>query len=201
MSNQPTSQQITPPTQVDNKSTEYATNEFNILSFNDDTQGDEIPDQAWEQIEQIQDIAYRDELAEDIDILKIKADVSPETCFVCVDGEEQVLGYVLAHPWEGEQVPCINQDISDSEELVSPQEASTLYIHDLAITPEARGEGVAQALIENLIEQAQSFDIDKISLVAVQGMSGFWSKFGFKSMKSTSTDSYGDDAQFMVNQL
>lgn len=161
----------------------------------------EIPEQAWPQIEQIQEVAYRDGLAEDIDILKIKADVSPETCFVCMDDEQQVLGYVLAHPWESEQPPCINQDISDSEEVVTPEQASTLYIHDLAISPQARGAGVAQALIENLLEQAQSFNIDTISLVAVQGMAGFWSKYGFKSMKSDSTDSYGDDAQFMVNQL
>lgn len=161
----------------------------------------EIPDQAWSQIEQIQEVAYRDGLAEDIDILKIKADVSPETCFVCLDDDEQVLGYVLAHPWESDHPPCINQDISDREEVVSTEDASTLYIHDLAISPEARGEGVAQALIENLLEQAQSLDINKVSLVAVQGMSGFWSKYGFKSIKSNSTKSYGDDAQFMVNQL
>ena len=160
----------------------------------------EIPDQAWSQIEQIQEVAYRDGLAEDIDILKIKAEVSPETCFVCLD-DEQVLGYVLAHPWESDHPPCINQDISDREEVVSAEDASTLYIHDLAISPQARGEGVAQALIENLLEQAQSLDINKVSLVAVQGMSGFWSKYGFKSIKSNSTKSYGDDAQFMVNQL
>ncbi|WP_157945997.1 GNAT family N-acetyltransferase [Vibrio gangliei] len=167
----------------------------------EDAQIVEIPEQAWPQIEQIQDVAYRDGLAEDIDILKIKADVSPETCFVCMDEEQQVLGYVLAHPWESDQPPCINQDISDSEEVVSPEDASTLYIHDLAISPKARGVGVAQALIENLLDQAQAFNIDTVSLVAVQGMAGFWSKYGFKSMKSNSTDSYGDDAQFMVNQL
>ncbi|MFV0576621.1 MAG: GNAT family N-acetyltransferase [Vibrio sp.] len=160
-----------------------------------------IPAEAWPQIEEIQEIAYRDGLAENIDILKIKADVSPETCFVCMDDEQQVLGYVLAHPWESEEPPHINQDISDREEVVTPQEASTLYIHDLAISPKARGAGVAQALIDNLFEHAQKWDIENVSLVAVQGMSGFWSKFGFKSIQSNHTDSYGDDAQLMVNQL
>ncbi|WP_017026244.1 GNAT family N-acetyltransferase [Vibrio rumoiensis] len=161
----------------------------------------EIPEQVWPQIEQIQEVAYRDGLAEDIDILKIKADVSPETCFVCMDEDDQVLGYVLAHPWESDVPPCINQDISERDEVVSMEDASTLYIHDLAINPDARGAGIAQALIENVITHAEDFNIDKISLVAVQGMASFWGKYGFKSIQSNSTDSYGDDAQFMVHQL
>lgn len=160
----------------------------------------EIPDEVWPQIEQIQEVAYRDGLAEDIDILKIKSDVSPETCFVCMN-EEEVLGYVLAHPWESDVPPCINQDISERDEVVSMQDASTLYIHDLAINPDARGAGIAQALVENVITHAEDSKIDKISLVAVQGMASFWAKYGFKSVRSDSTDSYGDDAQFMVNQL
>ncbi|MBD1577129.1 GNAT family N-acetyltransferase [Vibrio sp. S11_S32] len=161
----------------------------------------EIPDQVWPQIEQIQEQAYRDDLAENIDILKIKSDVSPETCFVCMDDEEQVLGYVLAHPWESSVPPCINQDISERGELVSLEEASTLYLHDLAISPDARGAGIAQALVENLLKHAQRWNIDKISLVAVQGMASFWGNYGFNSVKSNATDSYGDDAQMMVIQL
>ncbi|WP_153448520.1 GNAT family N-acetyltransferase [Vibrio algicola] len=160
-----------------------------------------IPDQVWPQIEQIQEQAYRDDLAENIDILKIKSDVSPETCFVCMDDEEQVLGYVLAHPWESSVPPCINQDISERGELVSLEEASTLYLHDLAISPDARGAGIAQALVENLLKHAQRWNIDKISLVAVQGMASFWGNYGFNSVKSNATDSYGDDAQMMVIQL
>ncbi|MBD1573499.1 GNAT family N-acetyltransferase [Vibrio sp. S17_S38] len=166
-----------------------------------DTQILEIPDEVWPQIEQIQEVAYRDDLAEDIDILKIKSDVSPETCFVCMDDDEQVLGYVLAHPWESEEPPHINQDISDRKEVVSVEDASTLYIHDLAINPDARGAGIAQALIENLLMHADALNINRISLVAVQGMASFWAKYGFKSVKSDCTDSYGDDAQLMVNQL
>lgn len=182
-----------------------STNQSNHSNFispinNIDVSITEIPEQVWPQIEQIQEVAYRDGLAEDIDILKIKAEVSPETCFVCMD-DEQVLGYVLAHPWESEVPPCLNQDISQSDEVVSVDQASTIYIHDLAINPDARGYGIAQALIENLTTYAQHLNVDKISLVAVQGMSSFWSKYGFKSIKSDSVNSYGDDAQYMVNQL
>lgn len=166
-----------------------------------DLQITEIPDEVWPQIEKIQEVAYRDGLAEDIDILKIKSDVSPETCFVYMNEEDQVLGYVLAHPWESDVPPCINQDISERDEVVSMEDASTLYIHDLAINPDARGAGIAQALVENVITHAEDSRIDKISLVAVQGMASFWAKYGFKSVRSDSTDSYGDDAQFMVNQL
>lgn len=161
-----------------------------------------IPAYAWPQIKEIQEAAYQSELAENIDILKVKAKVSPETCFVCLNDENQVLGYVLTHPWEGECPPCINQDISKRKELVSVNEASTLYVHDLATSPKARGAGIAQALIQHLLKQTESMNnINKISLVAVQGMSSFWSKYGFKPVPSNDIKSYGDDAQFMINRL
>jgi len=56
------------------------------------------------------------------------------------------------------------------------------YICDIAIHPEYQGIGLGNQIVQNLIEQSQGHK--KIILYANPGKEGFYSKLGFKKIKT-----------------
>ena len=86
----------------------------------------------WPAILNIQEECYPDIVHESLAALQSKAFVAPQSCYVLeVDG--QVLGYCLAHPWHINQPPSLEQVID------APNDANTLYLHDIVFSHKARG--------------------------------------------------------------
>ena len=155
----------------------------------------QIPESSWNEIITIQEQAYTELPPEDIEILKSKWLSSPSTCSVYSNEEKKILAYLLAHPWASETPPKLHEK--------SPcTHSSNLYLHDLALAQEARGKGIAKALVENLIKSASNEGFVKILLVAVQGSTGFWARFGFLEISNKEIcPSYGDNAKLMMLEL
>ena len=84
-------------------------------------------------------------------------------------------GYVLSHPWRRGELPALNSLLGRI-----PEDASTYYIHDLALLPEARGARAAGALVDSLTALARSLGFSALSLVAVNDSRGFWERQGFR---------------------
>ena len=77
-----------------------------------------------------------------------------------------------------------------------------LYLHDLALSHEARGKGIAKKLVENLIDTAKDQGFKKILLVAIQNSSVFWGKFGFVHIPNGDVcPSYGPSAKLMLLEI
>lgn len=110
------------------------------------------------------------------------------------------VGYCFAHPWHGTQAPPLNTLLG-----AIPPAADALYLHDLALLPEARGSGAGTAVIEILLAEAASLDLALCCLVAVNGSIPYWSRHGFVVRESVALQaklaSYGDDARLMVRGL
>jgi ribosomal protein S18 acetylase RimI-like enzyme len=125
-----------------------------------------ISESSWNSILKIQEEAYTEVLPEDIKVLKSKWISSPNTCAVYLNNDNEILAYLLAHPWASEIPPKLNENtpITNSQNL---------YLHDLALAKEARGKGIAKNLVVNLIEGAKSQGFARILLVAVQGSDMF----------------------------
>lgn len=154
-----------------------------------------IPEDSWTSILKIQDEAYPELLSEDVNTLKSKWLASPDTCAVYLNDDNKILAYLLAHPWASEVPPKLH-------EKTPVINASTLYLHDLALTSHARGKGIAKRLITNLIVNAQVQGFSKILLVAVQGADKFWATFGFSVISDALLcTSYGDSAKLMKLNL
>ncbi len=154
-----------------------------------------INENFWNDIVKIQEEAYTDIAPEDVKVLKSKWYSSPQTCAVYTDHKHKVLAYLLAHPWESEIPPKLNEKIPVTY-------SSTLFIHDLALAHEGRGKNIGKELVQNLIDNAKAHSYVKILLVAVQNSSGFWVKFGFLNIPSTEIcSSYGENSQLMVLEL
>ncbi len=123
----------------------------------------------------------------------------PRGCFVLAD-DGPAKGYLIAYPWRDASAPPLNTVIEGL-----PAEPTLIYLHDLALHPEARGGGVTGAIVERLAEQATEDGWPAIALVAVNDAARFWSRHGFEPVEAEGMAeklaSYGDDARYMVRPL
>ena len=127
----------------------------------------------WPEVDRIQRAAFSAEAVEDIDTIQRLAELAPTTCLIAVSGSE-FLGYLIAHPWIAEDLPPLNVMLPGL-----PESARTLFIHDLALAPEARGRGIAPALVRAGLARGRELGLTDASLLAIQNSSGFWQKQGF----------------------
>ena len=112
----------------------------------------------------------------------------------------QMIGYALSHPWHRGELPRLNSLLG-----AIPQDASTYYIHDLALLPEARGARAAGKLVGSFEILARSLSFSSMSLVAVNGSRRFWETRGFYVVDSPALSlklaSYEGAAALMVKPL
>ena len=108
------------------------------------------------------------------------------------------LGYVVALPWLFGQILDL-----DGTQYQLPQHPDCLYIHDLAVSTQARSQGVAEHLLSSVFQQAETEGYQRLGLVAVQGAASYWQRQGFKEKQGNAEfqrylATYGDDAVYMV---
>lgn len=156
----------------------------------------QITEDNWRGILEIQDEAYYEVGSEELEVLKSKQSASPETCFVCVSDQDETLGYLLAHPWNRTEPPKLYEPLLDTEN------SDSLYLHDMAVSPNSKGQGIGQSMMAKLAEVAELKRIKRITLVAIQGAESFWSMQGFKVIsKGNTCSSYGDNAVLMEKRI
>lgn len=157
-----------------------------------------IRDSDWPAIERIQRESFPPQAIESSEVLQTISRHSPETCLLA---ESDVpLGYVLAHPWIPGDLPPIKASLPPL-----PADAPCLFFHDLAITPAARGTGLAHRLVEEVLAWARRRGLTQGSLVAVQNGRPFWARYGFEEdpvlterFRDTVGQLYGLDFAFMT---
>jgi len=134
----------------------------------------EINDRDWPSVDRLQRMAYSAELLEGIDALQSIGQRSPKTCLLAEDSEP--LGYLIAHPWMAEDLPPLNVVLPEI-----PTGAQTWFLHDLALSPAARGRGIARELVETGFAAGRALGLRDAALLSVQGSEFFWQKFGFRT--------------------
>jgi ribosomal protein S18 acetylase RimI-like enzyme len=106
----------------------------------------------------------------------------------------------VSHPWRLAEPPPLNSKLG-----AIPPEATTYYVHDIALLPEARRKGHAAQAADLLAAHARSADFDTMSLVAVNNSQTFWERLGFRQQTipglETKLLSYGTDAMLMMREL
>jgi len=134
---------------------------------------------------------------EDEEIFREKLQLYPVGCYALVH-EQRLAGYSFAHPWLLGQAPALNSRLSQL-----PANPDTLYLHDLALAPHARGKKAAYTHIQTMVDHVLNSSLFSISLVAVSGSTPFWEKNGFIPANNAEggIDTYGPDACYMVRYL
>ncbi|WP_323000059.1 GNAT family N-acetyltransferase [Castellaniella sp.] len=83
----------------------------------------------------------------------------------------------------------------------------TLYLHDLAIHPRARGRKLAQILVHQAWDRARATGLAHSALVSVQGSQAFWAQLGYRTCSKLTPDQtacladYPPTAHYMVRML
>ena len=152
-------------------------------------------------IHAIQSRCYPTSLQESVQTLRSKCDVSPLSCWL-VENNSCIQAYLITHPWLKETLPAFNQSLQ-----ALPTQADVLFLHDLAIDPSARNQGIARTLLRHAFLWAISQNLRKATLIAVQGTQRFWQHHGFMKNEHCSPAlrnkliSYGADAECLAYDL
>jgi ribosomal protein S18 acetylase RimI-like enzyme len=121
--------------------------------------------------------------------------LAPDTCFVLAE-DARILGYLIAYPWPLEAIPPLDTLLG-----ALPERRDAWYLHDLALRPEARGGGNAQAGLARLFAAVNA----PIALVSVNDSAAFWRAQGFAERASPALQaklsSYGPHARYMVRSV
>jgi hypothetical protein len=128
-----------------------------------------------------------------------KIALSPLTCFVAYDGKN-VRGYAIAYPWRENDIPKL-----DTMFRSLPSDASVLFIHDVALLPSARGQGLVGELPKLFSVAGRKLGLKHATLAAVYGSEEAWFRYGFRRAPMTEklvaqTESYGS-AVYMTREF
>lgn len=114
------------------------------------------------------------DIPERIETYREKLALSPATCFVAVD-ERSIRGYAITLPWIAREIPKLDTILN-----AVPPGASALYIHDVALLPSARNQGLVEVLLKLFDEAGAKLGLTEISLAAVYGSEAAWFRHGFR---------------------
>ena len=138
-------------------------------------------------------------LPERPEVFAEKLRLFPAGCLVLARGPA-VLGYALSHPWGFPAVPALDGFLG-----ALPENPCCLFLHDVAVLPEARARGAASALVPRLEAVARRQGLDALALVAVYGTRPFWERLGFRHVESPTLPAaiggYGPAAAYMARSL
>ncbi|MDX9706976.1 MAG: N-acetyltransferase [Azospira sp.] len=151
-------------------------------------------------IARIQGECYSDRFIESKASFAAKLTAHPDFSFVAFRGELAV-GYVFALPWVFGSVPDLN-----GLAYSIPPDADSLYIHDIAVGQVARRAGLAERLLDSVLEAGREKGFGKAFLVAVQGASSYWQRHGFEAVQPDEAlqhglSAYGEGATCMAKPI
>ncbi len=135
----------------------------------------------------IQTVAYGAFFNEPAEALLAKLMLADNSSFIAEwDGE--VCGYGIAFPWKSGEPVALH-----SIDLAAPTLIDVMYIHDVAVDPQHHKKGIAQAMIDAMVNRATELGLMRFELVAVQDSFEFWKRNGFVEHGVAGTE-YGTGA-------
>lgn len=154
------------------------------------------------EVQAIQDCCYGDELFEDTALIERRLVSQPNSCWLAESSSGEVLAYLFSYPSRNYHVAALGS------EFAQYAKADVLYLHDMAVSQNARGLGLAAKLLCCAEDYALSLGLDRLALVAVQGAEPYWQKHGFAGVSLSDTEarqalaSYsGQNARYMQKSL
>lgn len=123
--------------------------------------------------------------------------------YLAVEGE-RTLGYVVSLPVDDGALPALG-----ATDVPRAREPRTMYLHDLAVSPEGRAKRLGRILVQQVVQRAQDMGLTQIALVAVQQSRDYWRRHGFSEADTNvlpetlkaKLASFGPDARLMCRAL
>ncbi|MFN6264137.1 MAG: GNAT family N-acetyltransferase [Chromatiaceae bacterium] len=148
----------------------------------------------------LQDHCYADEFYESPQVVAKRLMLYPQSCWLACY-QDKVWGYLFSYPSRLGQINVLGAEFGQYEQ------ANCLYLHDMAVSPDARGNGVATALLQQALTYAGTLGLSYAALVAVQNSAAFWQQQQFTAVDELSEQasqaltSYGSNAIYLARPL
>lgn len=146
--------------------------------------------------------AYVPFFHEDEAVFRGKLAASPDWCWVAQMADGELAAYLFTHPARLGRPPCLGDGGGSHTDG-----ADTLHLHDMAVSPLARGAGLAARMTAHALDAAQKAELQHgrlrwASLIAVQGSVPYWARHGFvPGQVAPDLSSYGPGAAYLVRPL
>jgi N-acetylglutamate synthase-like GNAT family acetyltransferase len=124
-------------------------------------------------IARLQDSCYSDALYESPKLLAQRLATAPHSCWLLENTAGELLAYLFSYPAQDGYVTPL------AAEFTAVAEPELLYLHDMAVSPNARALGLAGQLLNTAKQHALALGLNKLALVAVQGSVPYWQRQGF----------------------
>ncbi len=138
-------------------------------------------------------------LPERLEVFAEKLRLFPAGCRKLMD-DGRMAGYGIAHPWRRGDPPRLDTFLQ-----ALPARPDTLFIHDIAIAPHARGQGAAAAFLADAADTASAAGLPSLTLVAAYGTARLWRRFGFDDVADPALAAklapYGAEAVYLLRWL
>jgi hypothetical protein len=139
------------------------------------------------------------QLPEKVEVFEEKLKLFPAGCKkIMFNGH--ISGYVISYPWNINHIAPL-----DSFLICLPKNPDCIYIHDIALLPEARGYGMVYKFITEIMKIALYQNIHNLALVSVYDTTSLWKQYGFQIITNDTLgkkiESYGSTATYMVNPI
>lgn len=135
------------------------------------------------------------EYGETIEVYRERLALYPQGCFV-FERDGEIVGLLVTHPWREGSPPKLNAPLG-----AIPSPATTYYLHDIALLPEARGTGAGAEATRIVTQIAREAGLPDVTLVAVNGADRFWATQGFEPVAGSEAFTYGPGTYFMRRTL
>lgn len=145
---------------------------------------------------EIQSAAYAPHLLENGDVFAAKIESAPRHCVGALDRTGELIAYVIAFPM-GHSASVGLHETAARASITEDGESPILYIHDLAVHPDAHGSGAGTAILTELVNIARAGGQSVFELVAIESAVGFWKHRGFAVVDAEVYPGYGPGARKM----
>ncbi len=146
--------------------------------------------------------AYLPFFHEDEAVFRGKLAAFPDWCWVAHMADGELAAYLFTQPARLGRPPCLGDGRGSHKDG-----ADTLHLHDMAVSPLARGAGLAARMTAHALDAAQKAELQHgrlrwASLIAVQGSVPYWARHGFvPGQVAPDLSSYGPGAAYLVRPL
>lgn len=152
----------------------------------------------------IEEEVYPPFLVEDEQVFMSRMALKASFC-LAARREGALAGYLLAHGWRREAPPAIGTAVTDAG-VGDGEAGEILFIHDLAVSPRARGLKIGEKLIAEAFARAAQKGLRTAELIAVEGAAPYWRGQGFAEAAPSPAlreklASYGPDARWMTRSI
>lgn len=133
------------------------------------------------QLMHVQRDCYSEALVESAAVMAERISACGNSCWGYFVGS-QLAGYLLCYP------SVLGRITSLAGAFPVYSDANCLYLHDMAISSQYRGQSLAPKLLAQAESYAKQVGLNALALVAVQGAQGYWEKQGFVKVASVSAE-------------